>query len=100
MRVDARADLTCCDDSAGSRLSRGEVGGRGRGPDVCLSDELLSCGHMAETSGWVNQGFINVVGALVSIYALGGGIDFVYAGMHRDGFLDSMEAHKVSESLQ
>ena len=57
---------------------------------------------MAETSGWVNQGFINVVGALVSIYALGGGIDFVYAGMHRDGFLpvDSMEAHKVSESLQ
>ena len=54
------------------------------------------CLHTDGTSSWADQGFIDVLGCLISIYGPGAPLGFYYFGQSRDAFLDSMEAEMVS----
>ena len=54
--------------------------------------------HTSESywsSGWVNQGFVNIFGCLVSV-AITPPVEFTYFGTDRDGFIQSMENHLMT----
>lgn len=54
--------------------------------------------HTSESywsSGWVNQGFVNIFGCLVSV-AITPPVEFSYFGTDRDGFMEGMENHLMT----